>query len=181
MSTYDANKITIERPDRLDVTSIEALFERVLKDNWLKNGLWDLQAELHEEIEVKKTFLALDFDTQGKEKYFLIAKVDETVVGTIEIGDANDTIKACDDELLNQLPEIGTVFVLPEFQGKGIGSKLMEAMSQHLKNERYKGFCIDSGYKSAQGIWLHKFGAPTYLLKDHWGPGLDHMVWKVLF
>lgn len=175
------NEISIERPQKEDIACIEALFVTVLKDNWEKNGLWDLQEDLEEEIKVKKEFLTLDFATKGKSKYFLIAKVAGQVVGTIEFGEANETIKACGDELLSSLPEIGTVFVMPEYQGNGIGSKMIEKMVQHLRTESYKGFCIDSGYKTAQVIWIHKYGEPTFTLKDHWGPDLDHMVWQVLF
>ncbi|GAB6108177.1 GNAT family N-acetyltransferase [Fusibacter bizertensis] len=181
MNDFKIDQLCIVRPQNKDVAAIEVLFERVLEDNWEKNGLWDLESDLQEEIELKKSFLAMDLSTQGKEKYFLIAKVDGRVVGTIEIGKANETIETCGSEFINELPEIGTVFVLPEFQGRGIGSFMMEAMCQYLKKESYKGFFIDSGYKTAQEIWIHKYGEPTFLLKDHWGPGLDHMVWQILF
>ncbi len=181
MLHFKKDEIEIERPKKEDIASIEALFVTVLKDNWEKNGLRDLQEDLEDEIRVKKEFIAKDFATNGKEKFFLIAKVAGQVVGTIEIGEANETIKACSDEMLSSLPEIGTVFVLPEYQGKGIGSKMLEKMVQYLRNESYKGFCIDSGYKTAQVIWIHKYGEPTFTLKGHWGPDLDHMVWQVLF
>lgn len=181
MNEFLIDRLRVVRPQNEDIAAIEVLFERVLADNWEKNGLWELESDLREEISIKKEFLAIDFATQGKEKYFLIAKLDEQVIGTVEIGEANETIKACASEFVNDLPEIGTVFVLPEFQGKGVGSLMMEAVCQYLKKESYKGFFIDSGYKTAQVIWIHKYGEPTFLLKDHWGPGLDHMVWQILF
>lgn len=41
-----------------------------------------------------------------------------------------------------------------------------------------KEFCLDSGYTNAQKVWKKKFGEPDYLLKDYWGEGFDHMIWR---
>lgn len=48
-----------------------------------------------------------------------------------------------------------------------------------LRNKGIEEFCLDSGYTSAQKIWKKKFGEPDYLLKDFWGAGYDHMIWKI--
>jgi len=32
---------------------------------------------------------------------------------------------------------------------------------------------------NAQKIWINKFGEPEYYLKDYWGEGADHMVWRL--
>jgi GNAT superfamily N-acetyltransferase len=77
--------------------------------------------------------------------------------------------------------EVGTVFVHPDYQGKGIGNSLLEAIMKHLKNIGLTEFCLDSGYGSAQQIWKRKFGLPDYWQKDFWGEGQDHMVWRITF
>ena len=38
---------------------------------------------------------------------------------------------------------------------------------------------IDSGYSSAQKIWLKKYGEPSYTMKEQWGEGFDHLIWDV--
>ena len=50
---------------------------------------------------------------------------------------------------------------------------------RELKRRGMEEFCLDSGYKSAQKIWLNKFGTPEYCLKDYWAKGFDHMIWRV--
>jgi hypothetical protein len=47
-----------------------------------------------------------------------------------------------------------------------------------LINKGINEFCPDSGYPNAQKIWRKKLGEPDYLLKDYWGPGHDHMIWR---
>jgi hypothetical protein len=48
-----------------------------------------------------------------------------------------------------------------------------------LEKKGIEEFCLDSGYKSAQKIWINKFGNPQYHLKDYWGKDADHMVWRI--
>jgi GNAT superfamily N-acetyltransferase len=74
--------------------------------------------------------------------------------------------------------EIGTVFVHPGYQRRGIGSLLFNTMLLTFLNRGIEEFCMDSGYASAQTIWTRKLGDPDYWLKDYWGEGSDHMIWK---
>ena len=73
---------------------------------------------------------------------------------------------------------MGSIFVLPEYQGQGIGSALIDHLLAYLKQEGIKEFCLDSGYEQAQKTWTRKFGKPYAIAKDHWAPGVDNMVWK---
>ena len=75
--------------------------------------------------------------------------------------------------------EVGTVFVLPDYQKMGVGNLLLNTMIFTLKSKGIEEFCLDSGYTSAQKIWKKKFGDPNYLLKDYWGKGHDHMIWRI--
>lgn len=171
--------LVIERPKLNDRELIKNLIKVVLVDTWTKNGLGHLTEEIEEEIQMKWSFLEQDFDSNGIDRTFLIAKMDEQVVGTIEHGKANDTISACGDAYLSSLREVGTVFIHPDFQGKGIGKALLEAMVRMLRDKGEVKYCLDSGYKTAQKIWNHLLGTPKYILKDYWGAGLDHFVWEV--
>jgi len=48
-----------------------------------------------------------------------------------------------------------------------------------LEKNEIREFCLDSGYESAQKIWINKFGNPQYHLKDYWGEAADHMIWRI--
>ncbi len=85
----------------------------------------------------------------------------------------------CTNGALDDVVEIGTVFVHPKHQKQGIGNRMLKEILLRMNQEGIKSFCLDSGYKSAQKIWWSKFGPPTYHLKDFWGSGDDHMVWKL--
>lgn len=57
--------------------------------------------------------------------------------------------------------------------------KIKNVGAQILEKRDIEEFCFDSGYKSAQQIWINKFGDPVYRLKDYWGEGADHMIWRI--
>lgn len=170
--------IEINRPKIEDVEKINEFFQLVLKDTFRKNALDNLTELLAEEIECKRNFLNRDLRSNGENMFFLIAKENNKILGTIEYGPSNELIVSCTDGKLKDIKEIGTVFVHPEYQEKGIGSKMVSVIFEKMLEEGIEEFCMDSGYKSAQKIWTTKFGKPEYLLKDYWGEGGDHMIWR---
>lgn len=171
--------IEISRPKLEDEELINEFFEIAIRDTFERNGISDLADTIAEEIKDKRRRLNQDIESDGKNRYFLIAKEDEKIVGSIEYGPSNDLIISCTNGELKDLVEIGTVFVHPNYQKKGIGSKLLNLIFKELKGNSIKEFCFDSGYKTAQKIWNKKFGNPEYHLKNYWGEGADHMVWRI--
>jgi GNAT superfamily N-acetyltransferase len=170
----------IRRPQTEDKDELNQFFSTVIKHTFAREGLGDLLDDIDNEIESKKQYLKSDLDTNGSNRYFLIAseKKDALIIGTIEYGPANDLIRTCTDGALNEVYEIGTVFVHPDYQGHGVGTLLLNVMFLTFLNRGIKEFCLDSGYGNAQKIWMKKFGQPDYWLKDYWGNGSDHMIWK---
>lgn len=171
--------IQIRRPRAEDFEELMQLFTTVVKDTFKREGLSELTDEMESEIESKKRYLRSDLDSNGELRYFLLA-VDQhqRIVGTIEYGAASELIQECTHGACEGLQEVGTVFVLPECQGKGVGSMLWNAMLLVILDRGIDEFCLDSGYGRAQVIWRKKFGDPEYCLKDYWGPGQDHMIWR---
>ena len=96
-----------------------------------------------------------DFDSNGESRYFLLAidTSNNKIIGTIEIHSASTLINSCTGGVLKNLYEIGTVFILPEYQRKGIGSLLLHTMFLTLLSRGITEYCLDSGYKNAQSIW----------------------------
>jgi GNAT superfamily N-acetyltransferase len=171
--------VEIRRPRMEDIEELNKFFRIVITDTFRREGLAGLMDDIKAEIESKINYLQLDLDSNGEKRYFLIALVENKIIGTIEYGPASELIKDCTNGKLGNLVEVGTVFVLPDYQRQGIGNRLLAEMLQTLKVRGILDCCLDSGYKNAQTIWKKKFGEPDYLLKDYWGQGQDHMIWKI--
>jgi GNAT superfamily N-acetyltransferase len=171
--------IEICRPKFEDIELINEFFQIVIRDTFERNGISDLVDTIAEEIEYKRRCLNQDIESDGKNRCFLIAKEDDKIVGSIEYGPSNELIDSCTNGELKELFEIGTVFVHPDYQKKGIGSRLLNQIFKQLDKINIKEICFDSGYKSAQRIWIKKFGKPEYHLKNYWGEDADHMIWRI--
>ena len=100
-------------------------------------------------------------------------------MGSIEYAPSNELIRSCTNGELKELLEIGTVFVHPDYQKQGIGTKMLNLIFMDLEKSGVKEVCLDSGYKLAQKTWMKKFGNPEYHLKDYWGKDADHMIWTI--
>lgn len=172
-------KVEIRRPRIEDIVELKRFFRIVITDTFRREGLAGLIDDIEAEIDSKKKYLQLDLDSNGEKRYFLIALAENKIIGTIEYGPASKLIHDCTNGKLGNFVEVGTVFVLPDYQRQGIGNRLLAEMLHTLQTRGIVEFCLDSGYKNAITIWKKKFGEPDYLLKDHWGQGQDHMIWKI--
>lgn len=171
--------LEITRPQVEDTEAINEFFKIVLLDTFEKNNISDLTDLIAEEIECKRHYLEQDLQSGGKDRFFLIVKDEGKVIGTIEYGAPNEVIMNSTNGEYKDIKEIGTVFVHPEYQNKGIGSMMLRLMFDELNSNGINEFCLDSGYKTAQKTWTKKLGTPAYILKDFWGEGADHMIWRV--
>jgi GNAT superfamily N-acetyltransferase len=172
-------KVEIRRPRTEDIEELHQFFRIVITDTFAREGLTGLIDDIEAEIDSKRNYLQLDLDSKGEKRYFLIALAENKIIGTIEYGPASKLIQDCTNGKLGNLVEVGTVFVHPDHQRQGIGNKLLAELIHTLKVRGIVEFCLDSGYKSAQTIWKKKYGEPNYLLRDYWGQGQDHMIWKI--
>ncbi|GGE63727.1 GNAT family N-acetyltransferase [Priestia taiwanensis] len=173
-------EILIRRPLVTDIGELHGFFRTVIEDTFAKNGLADLVHDIEGEIEGKKKCLKSDFDSKGEERYFLLGIDSESnkIIGSIEYGPAREIVVKETNGELKDVVEVGTVFVLPDYQKNGIGTLMWNEVLRTLSNRGIHEFCLDSGYTTAQKIWGRKFGMPDYLLKDYWGEGHDHMIWR---
>ena len=90
--------------------------------------------DIEAEMESKKKYLQMDLGSNGEKRYFLIALAENKIIGTIEYGPASELIQDCTNGDLGNLVEVGTVFVLPDYQRQGVGNKLLAEMLQTLKD-----------------------------------------------
>ncbi|WP_040213156.1 GNAT family N-acetyltransferase [Clostridium polynesiense] len=172
-----SKNITIEKLTTEDKTSAYKLFEKTIPHTFNKEGLASLKEDIKNEIAYKKWMIDNSLELENSNIDFLIAKLNGNTVGTVSFGPCGSDIKRCIDEEFHHIGELGSLFVLPDYQNKGIGSELINAMLTELHKKGVREFSLDSGYKSAQKIWRRKFGEPFKIVKDYWGTGSDHMIW----
>lgn len=170
--------VIIERPKEADTLRVHEFFDIMIRSTFGANGLGDLKEIIQEEKTYKRSCLREYFESKGRVRYFLVAKLGDEIVGTIEYGPSNEIIRNS-DENLSIIKEVGTVYVHPEYQGQGIGKQLLDAIGRSLIEHGHKECVMDSGYQSAQKVWTKKFGRPFLLLKDYWSNGGHHMIWKL--
>lgn len=169
--------LVIYKPTKEDVKSVFEVFEASITDAFEKEGIGDLTEDISYEIEDKKTLFTKSMETKDSDIHFLVAKMGEKVIGTISFGPCGNDIKKYTNNQLHSIGELGSLYICPKYQGKGIGSALIQSMMKHLQSLGIEEFCFDSGYKRAQEKWTRKFGEPYIILKDYWGKDFDHMVW----
>jgi len=179
MPVTNMDKVIIRRPRKDEIDRIHAFFILVLQDTFAINGISELKELLAGEIQDKKRCIQQDFETDGSERFFLLAEYRDEIIGSIEYGTANDLLNTCTSHELEGMPEIGTVFVHPRYQRQGVAPLLLYSLFQELNKNDVEEICFDSGYKIAQKIWCKKFGEPEYFLENYWGEGSHHMVWRL--
>ena len=174
------DKIIIEPLTQSDAEGAYQVFETTIPVAFEQEGIGSLLDDIQNEIAHKKalihTALQSDYNKEAR-VFFLVAKMGKSIVGTISYGPCGEEIRECTDHRLNDIGELGSLYVLPEVQGQGIGSALILALVTELQRLGIQQFCLDSGYRIAQKKWQRKFGEPYVVAKNYWGEGTDHMVW----
>ncbi|OWR32123.1 GNAT family N-acetyltransferase [Saccharibacillus sp. O23] len=183
--------VVIRRLSRTDELSACQVFEQAIRDAFAQEGLADSEDDIAYEISHKSDKLraALDAAEAGVQEgerfspgmpaqpFFLIADLEGETVGTISFGPCGDLIRELSEGRLNGVGELGSLYIRPDLQGLGIGSKLIAGMMQELRARGIESFCLDSGYGRAQKRWRRKFGEPYAWAENYWGPGMPHAIW----
>ncbi|MNC31799.1 Acetyltransferase (GNAT) family protein [compost metagenome] len=170
-------KLTISMLTPEDKGAANRIFEISITDAFEQEGLGDLREDIHQEIEGKSQLVQNSLSSANPDTFFLLAKLDGVAAGTISFGPCGEDIRVCTGGELNDTGELGSLYVLPQYQDQGVGSALIKSMAARLEGLGIKQFCLDSGYKRAQQRWLRKFGEPYRTVQDYWGLGNDHMIW----
>lgn len=175
---FKLNNLVIRELHSEDLEYLHEFYRFVINHTFKREGIAHLKEEIEMEIETKKKYLEEAVLTNGKKRYFLVALVENQIIASIGYGPVGDLILQETDGEYRHLPEVGSLYVHPQFQKQGVGSKLLQEIFLVLKRNGFKESCFDSGYKEAQQMWKNKFGTPTILLKDYWGEGEHHMIWR---
>ena len=77
--------VNIGRPTTADLEQLNDFFRTVIIDTFIKEGIGDQLNDINEEIEVKKRYLTSDFESNGKERYFLIAFYGDKILDPLNL------------------------------------------------------------------------------------------------
>ncbi len=171
------HQLKIERPLMKDIEAIHQVFEQSITNAIEKEGLGEQKDGILSEIEDKKQLLNLALNADDSRVHFWIAKIKDEVVGTISFRPCSDLIKELTENQIKDVGELGTLYILPAYQGKGIASALIQTLVDFLHENGIQQFCLDSGYREAQKRWTRKFGTPYKIVEKYWGENNDHMIW----
>lgn len=168
----------ITRPTPADRDLIRQLLEETLRDTFRREGIDRSHADdLIKEIDAQAALIERDLNSNGTEVHFLVARTEQTIVGTAAFGPANRIIRAHLDIDHNLVPEVKAVYIRPSHQGHGVGTRLFREILTRLHQRATEQFVLDSGYRAAQAFWHQRLGEPTVRVRDYWEPGADHHVW----
>ena len=87
--------VEIRRPKREDIKPLYHFFETVITDTFNKEGIGEKVDDIKDEIEMKKTYIEMDIESSGEERFFLVALNDGKIIGSIEYGPVSDLIRNC--------------------------------------------------------------------------------------
>jgi len=161
-----------------DRNDLRAFFIGVLVDTLLKEEIEFTQKMLDEEIEDKMTKFQQALDKNAVSEFFL-AESDEQILGMVSVNKRGEFSQEQLPTISNDVLEIASLYVQPDYQHIGIGKRLLSHAVAFLKERGDEAYILDSGYKNAQKIWGHLLGEPIKVLPDFWEKGCDHMFWCV--
>lgn len=132
---------------------------------------------IDEGIDIKKEKKHLDeelliqFDRLKKfSRHYLLAQEGKAIVGMIAYLQPCDAVKLAMKSLnikSTSIREIVAVYVHPDHQRQGIGTKLFTEMLGILRHDKAEYFAVSTGYKKGRAFWTKKLGKasvvfPTY-------------------
>ncbi|WP_371414454.1 GNAT family N-acetyltransferase [Jeotgalibacillus sp. R-1-5s-1] len=108
---------------------------------------------------------------------FYAAFTGDSVVGTIALFEPGDLVR-CGLTPEPGCLEVGGVYIHPDHQRQGVAQSLLAFAEDELLRLGHDFYYLDAGFKSSQQYWVSRFGNADVLLRDYWGQGAHHMIWK---
>lgn len=135
LSNLGSLSITPLAPE--DIPSVSKLFKVTIADAFEREGLGHLQEDIRQETAAKIQMANAALNPQDTDVYFWLARSGGVVIGTVSYAPCGEDIRNCTDNRLSAVGELGSLYVLPEIQGQGVGSALIEEVTVFL---RKRGF-----------------------------------------
>ncbi|WP_227396177.1 GNAT family N-acetyltransferase [Jeotgalibacillus aurantiacus] len=165
----------IETMKYIHLEQTDQLFSECLRDLLNREGLRHDQQLFDEEVGRLKR-MARD-SLEGEQIRFFAAFDGDSVVGTVALFEPGELMKCGLTPEPGRL-EVGCVYIHPDHQRQGVAQSLLAFAEEELLRLGHDFYYLDAGFKSSQQYWVSRFGNADVLLRDHWGQGAHHMIWK---
>lgn len=181
-SDQEKSERTTEKPFGTTVRAAKAedaeAIGSILRD-WVRDPA-DGQVIEPEVAEILQT-LTDSLEGKNQDKFLVATDLEDKPIGMARLSPVSEEVlqfaqTARPVELFNLYVAAGQNF------GKGVGTTLMNAVKAQAKADGMTEVLLNSGprYKeSGWGFYEKTIGPAAGVLKDHYGPGYDAMVWRV--
>ncbi len=169
--------LEIHLPTEEDRAELHALFTEVIRSNFEREGLGADHPAVPDLIAEKRILLNKVLSGDRQEGHFYVLRWAGKIVATIEWGPPGHLIRELSEGRYAETMEIGTVFILPTYQRRGIGKILLTLAEEDLKRCGHRSYVLDSGYGYAQVYWKQRLGEPAVIIPGYWGEDAPHMIW----
>ena len=140
--------------EQSDVRSLQRLFMESLSDLIRRERFEDADL-LDEEVARLNTTIQDHFDDDTVELY--VVEEDGILVGAGALLPPNDIISG-NIQIERGAIELGSVYVSPRMQRRGVGQYLLEEMMREISARGKNVFYLDAGFPSAQAYWQKTIG-----------------------
>lgn len=133
---------------------------------------------IHEEID--DNLRSIEASKQpGSDSYFAVARIGDQVVGSMGLEPPIPELRrlATTDNPI----ELVNAYVAKAFRGQGVGRLLVHHLEDRATANGHTELLLNSGPRyrlSGWRFWREMYGEPFGVLKDHYGPRFDAMVWR---
>ncbi len=171
--------IQIEKLRVEEVEEVFSLVQRVIEDSFVWEGFNDMgMTDVYDiELQIQKDRIE-EYKKTGM-PYFLVAKEDGKIVGTIAYMHPGKAVQMALDEQNKQsesVVEVIASYVDPALQRKGIGAQLLSKLLEELQKTAYVSYAVSTGYKKGMLFWQKQLGDADVVLKGYYG-SIDCFVW----
>lgn len=166
------------QPDFTLFPLIVDLFTDSISNTFKLNNIHNNE-ELKYEINEKSSWVKDFIESKNHSSLFLIAKYDADVAGIAGYFPVSKTIRKNSPTLSEKDIEIGSVYIRPQYQKRGITRILLRALLEEMKIKGIREFCLDCGYPTSQVYWKKIFGNPIREFPNYFGENESYMIWKI--
>lgn len=171
--------MVIRKPVSKDLAQLKHLFEKTIQKAFEADGYGDALDEIKREIQIKMKKVEDYLQDGSQTSAYLIAEHKGCVIGAISFGKIGEvTLENVPSDFPSE-GELGSMYILPEYQGEGIARQMIEVLLRELHNNGIRYVSFDSGYKPAQEKWRKKFGDPYKIVENYWAEGVDLYIWLI--
>jgi GNAT superfamily N-acetyltransferase len=151
------------------------LIKRIVTDGFVEEGIDIRKEKKHLDEELRIQFERI----REHSHHYLLAQKGKAVIGMIAHLQPCGAVRLAMKNLDMGSPsirEIVAVYVHPDYQRRGIGSRLFSEMLDVLRHDKVEYFSVSTGYKKGRAFWTKKLGRVSELLPAYYN-GHPCSVW----